>query len=198
MLGRRLAVCTETEDGRRLAEATVKELTGSDMVTARRMREDYWSFTPTQKSLLVANHRPDVRGTDTAIWRRLPLVPLEVVISPVERDKTLPTRLAQALPGILAWCVRGCLAWQKAQGPDPPQPVVEATQLYQAEQDALAGFLDEGCRVDPTAQAGTSELLEAYRPWSGDKTMSLKRVGLMLNERGFGRRLVGGRTLRPA
>ena len=42
LAGRRMAVASETEDGRRLAESLVKQLTGGvDRLKGRRMREDY-------------------------------------------------------------------------------------------------------------------------------------------------------------
>ena len=46
LFGLRLAVLHETDAGRRLAEGTVKRLTGGDRLKARRMREDFWSFDP--------------------------------------------------------------------------------------------------------------------------------------------------------
>ena len=78
--GKRFVVCTETSEGARLDEALVKEMTGGDAITARRMREDFWTFAPTHKIALVTNHKPTVRGTDHAIWRRLRLIPFTVTL----------------------------------------------------------------------------------------------------------------------
>src|SRR4029079_15223360 len=75
LFGRRLIVANETDDGRPLAEGMVKELTGGDTLTVRRMREDFWRFKPSHSLVLVTNHMPQVRGTDHALWRRLRLVP---------------------------------------------------------------------------------------------------------------------------
>ncbi len=111
LFGKRLVVTIETDDGRRLAEGLVKQLTGSDKITARRMREDFWQFDPTHKVLLATNHKPEVRGTDHAIWRRLRLIPFDVVIPDEHQDKDLPLKLEAERAGILAWAVQGCLAW---------------------------------------------------------------------------------------
>src|SRR5208283_4668705 len=137
--GKRFVACIETDDGRRLAEALVKELTGGDPIRARRMREDFWQFMPTHKVVLACNHRPTVRGTDHAIWRRLKLVPFNVVIPPNERDKQLPAKLRDELPGILAWAVRGCLDWQR-HGLEDPKAIIAATADYQNAEDVLLNF----------------------------------------------------------
>ena len=144
--GKRLVACIETDDGRRLAEALVKELTGGDPIRARRMREDFWQFMPTHKVVLACNHRPTVRGTDHAIWRRLKLVPFNVVIPPKERDKQLPAKLREELPGILAWAVRGCLDWQQ-HGLGEPKAIIDATADYQTTEDMLLNFIDECCVI---------------------------------------------------
>src|SRR5262249_41240372 len=77
LFGKRLVVASEPEQGCRLNEALVKDLTGGEPLRARRMREDFWEFRPTHKIVLLTNHRPRVRGTDEGIWRRLRLVPFE-------------------------------------------------------------------------------------------------------------------------
>ena len=58
------------------------------------MREDFWEFTPSHLLIMVTNHRPQVRGTDEGIWRRLRLVPFEVIIPLAEQDPHLPNKLA--------------------------------------------------------------------------------------------------------
>jgi putative DNA primase/helicase len=122
----RLAITHETDEGRRLAEATVKRLTGGDKVTARRMREDFWTFEPSHSIVMTTNHKPLVCGTDEGIWRRLRFVPFPVVIPEDERDGKLSERLAIEADGILAWIVAGYRAW-KDRGLAEPSQVTEAT-----------------------------------------------------------------------
>src|SRR5262249_41276242 len=76
--GKRLAICSETPQGRRLNESLVKELTGGEPITTRRMREDFWTFDPTHKLILSTNYKPAITGSDDGIWRRLRLVPFTV------------------------------------------------------------------------------------------------------------------------
>lgn len=184
LFGRRFVAAIETDEGRRLAEGLIKELCGGDRVRARFMRQDFFEFRPTHKVLLACNHKPVVRGSDYAIWRRLRIVPFTVVIPPAEQDKALPVKLRRELPGILAWCVRGCLDWQ-AHGLDAPEEVEVATEGYRSEQDWLGEFLRACCVEHPSASAKAADLLNAYVAWSGDKAMTPKRLGASLRERGF-------------
>jgi putative DNA primase/helicase len=51
---------------------------------------------------MLTNHRPIVAGQDERIWRRMRLVPWEVVNAPEERDEELPDRLALDLHAVPA------------------------------------------------------------------------------------------------
>jgi hypothetical protein len=104
---------------------------------------------------LVTNHRPEIRGTDHGIWRRIRLIPFTVRIPDAEQDKDLPNKLRQELPGILAWCVAGCRLWQE-EGLEPPEEVRDATECYRAGQDVLGEFLAQCCdrHADLKVRAG--------------------------------------------
>jgi len=118
-----------------------------------------------------------------------------VVIPPKKRDKKLPHKLKAEASGILNWAIQGCLQWQ-AEGLDEPDAVREATGQYRQQQDTLAGFLAECCAVGPDFRARASDLLAAYRKWSGDDRMSQRRLGEALTERGFDSAVIGGYTWR--
>jgi putative DNA primase/helicase len=182
--GKRLIACIETDEGRRLAEGLVKQLTGGDRLKARRMREDFWAFTATHKLILACNHRPEIRGTDNGIWRRIHLVPFEVVFSGEQKDTSLPEKLKTEAEGILAWMVEGCLAWQR-EGLNPPPQVQAATNEYRAEQDTLAAFIENCCIVGNNYSAAAGDLFEAYKEFGGE--LSQTRFGKAMAERGFAR-----------
>src|SRR5204863_2610478 len=78
LVGVRLVVTSETPEHGRLAEATVKTLTGGDRLTGRFLHKEFFDFDPSHKVLLVTNHKPMIRGQDWAIWRRIALVPFTV------------------------------------------------------------------------------------------------------------------------
>ena len=191
--GARFVAAVESDEGKRLAEAKVKELTGADTVTARFLHREFFEFRPVCKLWLVTNHRPRISGTDDGIWRRLVMVPFAEYIDDNERDAELGAKLLTELPGILAWAVRGCLDWQR-QRLQPPAPSRVATGEYRAEQDVLGAFLDECCVIRESVSVGSSALYAEYRSWceeNGHAASSQTAFGMKLRERGFERRKHG-------
>ena len=205
LFGLRLAVAVETQDGSRLDEAKVKELTGGDRIKARRMREDFWEFCPTHKLWLIANYRPSIRGGYHGIWRRLRLVDWPVTIAEHEKDKSLADRIIRdELPGVLAWAVEGCLEWQRS-GLNEPASVLASTAAYQADQDTLAAFLaDEGLVIDAANRKlfmTAADVRQRYQMWcqtAGQDPTTPQAFGRQLAARGCEstRRRTGGASRR--
>lgn len=198
LFGRRFVAAVEAGAGRSFDEALVKQLTGGDAITARRMREDFWEFTPTHKIWLAANHKPVVKGGDVGIWSRLKTIPFEVVIPEDQQDKRLDEKLQQEAAGILAWMVEGCLAWQR-DGLGEPAEVRAATGNYRAEMDVLRGFIEDCCAVDDAASCPAADLYAEYMRWcleEGEKAESKRGFGVRMEERGFRRCRIGHRQVR--
>ncbi len=153
------------------------------------MREDHWEFRPTHKLWMAANHKPVIRGTDRAIWRRVKLVPFLVTIPDADQDKDLPAKLTAEMPGILAWAVRGCLDWQQ-QGLNEPDEVRAATTEYRTEMDVVGAFLAERCIEGNDYTVRAALLYVEYTRWcesNGEYALNLRRLGLAMTERGFQR-----------
>jgi len=168
LYGMRLAILHETDAGRHLAEGTVKRLTGGDRLKARRMREDFWSFDPSHTFVMLTNHKPIVAGTDEGIWRRLRLVPWEVVIPESERDEDLGAKLAAELDAVLAWLAAGYRDWAK-RGLADPERVTAATDAYRRDSDALRRFIEQRCLTGAHFHVGSSELYTAWSKWCADE-----------------------------
>jgi putative DNA primase/helicase len=187
--GRRLVTNVETEEGKRLKESLVKQLTGGDRISARRMREDPWNFWPTHTLFMATNHRPEIKGTDNAIWNRIKLVPFEVSIPKNQQDKDLPEKLRDELPGILAWAVRGHLDWLR-DGLQEPDKVKAATKSYRSDMDVLARFIDEECETGMELRVKSSLLYTRYKIWceeSGEQVMRSQDFSNSLQDRGYSR-----------
>lgn len=166
LLGKRLVVASETERDAELRLQFVKRITGNARLKARRMREDYFEFTRTHKMILVSNNRPAVREDTEAVWRRLRLVPFNVVIPPAQRDPTLLAKLRPEWPGILTWMVRGCVDWLR-DGLTEPAAVVFATKEFRGNATSLDGFLRDCCTIELGSTCVTAELHAAYADWCG-------------------------------
>jgi len=187
LFSKRLIAAHESEQGHRLNESFVKEATGGDSIRARRMREDFWQFEPTHKIFLATNHKPEIRGTDNAIWRRVRLIPFNVTIPDAQQDRRLPLKLKTEWPGILRWAVKGCLKWQQQEGLGLPKAVELANQEYRSEMDILAPFIEDCCELGTGYEVKSKALYEAYKKWcetNGEKDLSQKKLTSRLLERG--------------
>lgn len=197
LFGKRLVIAQETNAGARLAEATVKSLTGGDVISARRMREDFWQFSPTHKLVLVTNHKPRVKGTDHAIWRRLVLVPFarkfwnpdkgETGPAELRQNKALPAKLKLEAEGCLTWMVQGCLSWQRT-GLQIPESVRAATEVYRNESDTLGRFVAECCLTMPSVKVKFSCLFDELEKWcneGGDNLPTRTFAGQWLKDNGY-------------
>ena len=163
--GARLVTASETEKGRRWAEAKIKMLTGGDPIAARFMRQDFFEFIPQFKLVIAGNHQPSLRSVDAAMRRRMHMIPFTVNIPESERDPTLPARLKAEWGGILSWLIEGCLAWQ-GTGLQPPAAVRDATEEYLANEDVLSTWLSERCIVGPGEWAPRNELFTSFVRWA--------------------------------
>lgn len=187
LLGARLVIGSETEEGRKLDEPTMKRLTGGDELTARRLYREPVTWTPSHQIVYVTNHLPEVKGNDPAVWRRVRVVPFEVIVPKAERDPALPERLQLHVDAILAWAVAGYVDYRDG-GMREPATVVQATGEYQADSDAVGRFIAEACMTSPASTCTTRELFTAWSSWAardGSDPMSEKALGKELDRRGY-------------
>lgn len=205
LFGARLVMTTEVQAGRAFDEGVIKRLTGGDRIKCKLMRQDWWEFNPTHKFMIAGNHKPNVKGTDHAIWRRLLLVPFTVTIAPGEKDPDLPAKLAAELSGILNWALEGCRAWQES-GLAIPDEVRAATREYREGEDLMGSFIADCCALAPKFRTASSDLYRAFTSWcedQGERAGSQRAMAQALTERGFepGRNMHGrfwcGIALKP-
>jgi putative DNA primase/helicase len=186
--GRRFVAAVETGDGRRLDEPLVKQLTGGDAINARRLYGQPFTFTPAHTIWLATNHRPEIRGSDLAIWRRVHLIPFGASIPSAEQDPHLLEKLLDESAGILAWALDGCRRWQKG-GLGAPAAVTAATAEYRDAMDVLGAFIADCCVEQEQARTKAGDLYNRFGYWADangehDKP-SQKAFGMRLRERGF-------------
>ncbi|MFC5834633.1 DNA primase family protein [Nonomuraea insulae] len=185
--GARLAFCSETEKGRRFAEATMKRLVGGDQIEANYMHKNPITFDPSHTLIMLTNFLPKVSGDDPAVWRRILVVPFDVVIPEEERDGELPGRLKAAASAVLAWTYRGWLDYQ-AGGLNPPDAVMARTRAYQESSDTLARFLSDRTHAIPAGREKARDLFTAWSAWclaSGEEPGTEVAFADSMANRGF-------------
>ncbi|WP_143668807.1 DNA primase family protein [Streptomyces sp. b62] len=198
--GARMVFCSETEQGKRFAESTMKRLTGGDPIEANLMHKNPITFDPSHALVMLTNHLPAVSGDDPAVWRRILVVPFDVVIPPEDRDGGLPDRLKKAAPAVLAWIYEGWLSYQEQQGLNPPEVIRVRTQEYQASSDVLGRFLDEKTIKNPHGIVKARELFTAWAAWcsaSGEQPGTEKGFAESLGRRGYTKKRVTSGQVYP-
>lgn len=181
--GARLVTSVEPNEGMRLDEGLLKQLTGGDVVTARKMFSEEFEFKPEFKIWIATNYKPYIRGTDEGIWRRIHLIPFEVKIPEAKVDKHLKYKLVKEAEGILKWAVQGCLRWQN-DGLTMPPSVQKAVKEYRHEMDVISAFMDACCVSGGEVKA--SQLYAVYAKWADDHNevkMSCTKFGTEMAKR---------------
>lgn len=191
MEGRRIVLTDEIPEGRSLADSQVKAITGGDPINARRPFEQPYTFMPTHKLWMMGNHKPDIKGTDEGIWRRVHMIPFLVTIPENERRPRheVLSEFERESAGILNWAIRGLLE-SRDIGLCPPEQVVEATRLYREESDQFGSFLAECTEAIPSGLCGVGAIAKTYSAWceqngENPRYRGTRQVRKIMAERGW-------------
>lgn len=183
---KRFVAVSEPDENARLKESRVKELTGDDWITARRMGEDFWTFRRTHTFWISTNHLPTIRGTDNGIWRRVKLIPFNIRIR--DRVKEVKKDFVHELvesegSGILNWLVMGFRKYF-AEGLDDPKVVVDATEQYRQSEDLIGRFVNDCCDLGNGLEATAEDLFHAFESWDGfDPKITKTKFGKAIGKR---------------
>ena len=181
--GARLVTSVEPNEGVRINEGLVKQLTGDDAVTARKLYSEEFEFKPEFKLWMATNHKPIIRGTDTGIWRRIHMIPFTVAIPDDKVDKNLSHKLKAEMTAIFRWCLDGCALWQQ-EGLKMPRAVLDMVREYRREMDVISAFLNDCCQDSGSVAAKT--LYACYCKWAehnNEYCMSNTKFGIEIAKR---------------
>jgi putative DNA primase/helicase len=186
--GARMVTASETEERGAWAESRLKQLTGGDRLSARFMRQDFFTYQPQFKLTIIGNHRPALRNVDEAMRRRLNIVPFDH--RPASPDRKLEEKLRAEWPGILRWMIEGCLDWLE-HGLVRPTSVADATESYFSDQDMMGEWLASECVVEPANRNRMASTQDLFASWTtfakanNEPVGSVKSFSEKLQKRGF-------------
>lgn len=187
MAGARLAISNEVSDGAHLDEAVVKQLTGCNPVVARFLHGQLFEYIPVAKHIMAGNHKPQIRGDDHAIWRRMVLVPFRRKFSDHEKDPVLPDKLRMEYPGILNWFIQGAVAWY-ASGLQVPDVVKQEVTTYRSDMDLIGQWIETALRKTEGVTTPARQLYQRFAQWcqgGGHTPISETRFAARMAARGF-------------
>jgi P4 family phage/plasmid primase-like protien len=191
LLGARLVISSETEEGQRLSAARLKRICqgpGGEIEACRKY-ENPITFPETHKLFIDANHKPELPVADAAVWNRLHLIPFTVTIPKDRQDRELKAKLLKEGEGILAWLVHGARQWY-VNGLPASQAVVDATAAWRDELDRLRVYLDEFTERADGKEAWLLNrvLYQAYKSWcegNGERSLSQVRFTRQMEAMGY-------------
>ena len=192
--GVRSVFVPDVPNGGKWKDGIIKQITGGDTITARYLHKEFFDFEPVAKIHVRANHRPKAEDDD-GFWRRARLIPWEV--QPQNKDRMLPEKLKNELPGILAWIVAGAIRWHQ-MGLEAPARVSEATSAYRSEQSGIQDWINECCYVKDGLFTPLAYLYPNYDEWRQEEGIkypfSKRKLADKLESLGYKRATGSGNT----
>lgn len=187
LAGVRFVNTSEPPKNMELDSSLVKSLTGRDTITARRLNEGSFEFTPQFKLFFNTNHRPRVDDMTVFESERIKMIPFTVHFGSGRRDPYLKDKLqtSESLAGILNWCIDG-LKNLKESGFKVPQAVADATAEYRRKEDKLQQFLEEKIEFGDGLEVLLTQLYTSFSDWccsSGLAPVGVPKFRELLEER---------------
>lgn len=186
----RFVSASETEEGQYLAESLIKDITGGELISARRLYGEFFTFRPSFKLWIGTNYKPNIRHQDGAMWRRVRLIPFIVTIP---EDERIPPSKLQAMfleeqDAILTIFIRAAHRYYTECTLTMPDEVRAATENYRSEMDSIGRFLEENYVLGVDYKMPYDELYIQYADTSESNhevPMSKKRFTPLMESRGF-------------
>ena len=164
--GARFVNAPEPPQNMRFDAALIKQLTGNDMITARKIYQEEMSFIPEFITLINTNHLPIITDETLFTSGRIVVIPFRKHFEEHEQDKWLKNRLKQRqnISGFFNWCVAGYQKYQK-DGLETTESMNQEIESYHMNSDKIAAFISEVLTEDPTQFVTMKELYPIYEQW---------------------------------
>lgn len=165
--GARMVATSELATGEILDAPLVKRITGGDPITARFLHKELFEFDPEFVMFMITNALPVINGADSAMGRRVALIPFNRVIPEKDRDSSLPEKLKAEASGILNRLLEGLESY-RANGLAIPEDLKAEAARYVQSSDMIYSFIEDRCELVPEGKVSSQVLNSAYRFWCGE------------------------------
>lgn len=161
----RLVSVSETRIGDTFNETLIKQLTGGDRISARRLYHEGYTFTPQLKLWIGSNH--DAFSSDSAMVRRIKRIPFPHSVPADRRDPELKHRVrsVEGAQAILRWVVEGAVKFLKEEKLNEPFSIAAAAEAYASDSDVLGAFLQDRTETSPNEVVDLSDLYKEWVNW---------------------------------
>lgn len=190
--GKRFVVINEPEGDDKINVGCMKELSGGDKVTARKLYADEITFYPQFKMILVCNKLPQIPATDGGTWRRIRVTPWESqfldhdkkIENPKKqfyKDFTLEDRMESWSSAFMWLLLKKYYPMYKKGKVKEPKKVTEHTEKYQRDSDLFHEYIDNSLNVTKKKEdyESLSVVFTSFKEWYeesyGQKRSSSKK-----------------------
>ena len=169
--GCRLVQMPEPPKNMKLDVALLKQMTGNDVLTARRLYESDFEFKPVFKLFINTNYLPVVVDDTLFESGRIKVIPFNRQFRPEEQDHGLKIRLLSNdnLSGIFNWLLKGNQRGRKDRNAFNPPAIVSAeTEAYKLSSDKVQCFINDRLDEDSNYVISAGTLYTEYEQWCRD------------------------------
>lgn len=166
LLGTRFLSTQETDEGARLSEPLIKQISGDEVINAQKKYGKPFFFKPAFKLWMSTNNLPIIRGKDYGIWRRIILFSFKKQFTEETKDVHLPEKLAAEYDRILGWCIKGAVDYLKTETLTIPNCLKRELANYQEDLDTVLQFINAECFTKEGQATLKRSLYDAYTAWA--------------------------------
>lgn len=165
--GRRFVTMSESDTAGRLDEATIKQYTGGEDITARELYQSAITFKPQFTMWLSCNDLPTVKDKSLFASDRVRVIEFNRHFSDAEQDKGLKDyfETPEAMQGIFTWLVAGYFKYKRF-GLAMTGKLRDVVRNYEKENDLVLQYLEEACIHDETTESTLKSLYDNFKSWS--------------------------------
>ena len=159
------------ETGKEVRADVMKLLSAGEPVTVKYLYEDPYTTRDYGQFAAAFNTLPKAEITG-AFFRRLIVMPFDVIIPEEEQDKELAEKLKKKeLPGILNWVIRALQGLMQRKAFTRSEMCEKALEQYRMQSDSVRMFVHEMCEKQEYTTSG-DELFSAYKRYCYDSNLT--------------------------
>lgn len=183
--GRRFVTMSESDTAGKLDEATIKQYTGGEDITARELYQSAITFKPQFTMWLSCNDLPSVKDKSLFASDRVRVIEFNRHFTDDEQDKGLKDYFEspEAMKGIFTWLVAGCFKYKRF-GLKMPAHMKKVVKAYEKDNDLVLQFIEEKCeRTEEAESVRAKTIYDAYKIWcksNGYYVCSMKKFNAEL------------------
>ena len=182
--GRRFVTMSESDTSGKLDEATIKQYTGGEEITARELYQASITFKPQFTMWLSCNDLPAVRDKSLFASDRVRVIEFNRHFTDAEQDKNLKSffESQEAMRGIFTWLVAGYFKYKRF-GLKMSEDMQKVVRQYEKDNDIVLQFLEEKCEQKDDVSTRAKTLYDNYKIWcksNGYYVCSMKKFNAEL------------------